>query len=77
MTSTYNDYITHGHIKTDSGYTFGGYSGSNTVNKKFIIKVTKTHIKRDSGYTFGGNSGSNNFNRKFIVKVTKVLLLSL
>jgi hypothetical protein len=40
MTGTYNSNITHGHISTSSGYTFGGYSGSNTVNRKFIVKVS-------------------------------------
>jgi hypothetical protein len=39
MTGTYNGEIIHGHIKTNSGYTFGGYSGSNTVNRKYIVKV--------------------------------------
>ena len=39
MTMTYNDPIKHGHITTDSGYTYGGYSGSQTVNKRFIVKI--------------------------------------
>ena len=39
MTGTYNGNIQHGHIATDSGYTYGGYSGSQTVNKRFIVKI--------------------------------------
>ena len=31
--------IKHGHLKTDKGWTFGGYSGSQTVHQKFIVKV--------------------------------------
>lgn len=39
MTMTYDSDIKHGHIATDSGYTYGGYSGSQTVNHKFLVKV--------------------------------------
>ena len=39
MTGTYNGAIVHGHIKTNSGHTFGGYSGSNTVHQRYIVKV--------------------------------------
>lgn len=39
MTGTYNGAIKHGHIKTDKSWTFGGYSGSMTVNKRFIVKI--------------------------------------
>ena len=34
MTGTYNGDIKHGHIATDSGWTYGGYSGSQTVHQK-------------------------------------------
>jgi hypothetical protein len=34
MTMTYDTDIKHGHIATDSGYTYGGYSGSQTVHNK-------------------------------------------
>ena len=34
MTMTYDSDIKHGHIATESGYTYGGYSGSQTVNHK-------------------------------------------
>merc|ERR1719357_1766110 len=39
MTGTYNGDIKHGHIKTDSGWTFGGYSGSQTVHQNFIVRI--------------------------------------
>ena len=39
MTMTYNEPINHGHIATDSGYTYGGYSGSQTVNRRFLVKI--------------------------------------
>ena len=35
MTMTYANDIKHGHISTDSGYTYGGYCGSQTVNQRF------------------------------------------
>ena len=35
MTSTYDREITHGHIKTNTGWTFGGYSGSQTVHERW------------------------------------------
>ena len=34
MTMTYDNDIKHGHINTDSGYTYGGYSGSQTVHQR-------------------------------------------
>jgi len=39
MTMTYNDETKHGHLGTDSGWTYGGYSGSYTVNQRFLIKI--------------------------------------
>ena len=39
MTGTYNGDIKYGHIKTNTGWTFGGYSGSQTVNERYIIKI--------------------------------------
>ena len=38
MTMTYSSEIKHGHIATDSGFTYGGYSGSFSVNQRYIIK---------------------------------------
>ena len=35
MTGTYNGDIKHGHIATDSGWTYGGYSASQTVHQKY------------------------------------------
>jgi len=39
MTGTYDGETKHGHIKTGSGWTFGGYSCSQTVHQRFIIKI--------------------------------------
>ena len=36
MTMTYDAEIKHGHIKTNTGWTLGGYSGSQTVNEKYV-----------------------------------------
>ena len=35
MTMTYDNEIKYGKINTDSGYTYGGYSASQTVNKRY------------------------------------------
>ena len=35
MTMTYDNDIKHGHINTDSGYTYGGYSASQTVHQRY------------------------------------------
>ena len=37
MTGTYNGDIKHGHIATDSGWTYGGYSASQTVHQKYSV----------------------------------------
>ena len=34
MTMTYDNETKHGHIKTNTGWTFGGYSGSQTVHER-------------------------------------------
>jgi len=39
MTMTYDADTKHGHIATDSGWTYGGYSGSYTVNQRFLVKI--------------------------------------
>jgi len=39
FSGTYNGNIKHGHIKTDVGWTLGGYSGSQTVHQRFIVKI--------------------------------------
>ncbi len=44
FTMTYNTKIRHGHIATDSGYTYGGYSKSITVAEKYIIKVLLSQL---------------------------------
>jgi len=39
MTMTYDAETKHGHIKTNTGWTLGGYSGSHTVNERFIVTI--------------------------------------
>merc|ERR1712059_222923 len=41
MTGTYNGDTKFGNIATDKSWTFGGYSGSLTVNKRFIVKIPR------------------------------------
>ena len=41
MTNTYGGEIKHGHIKTNTGWTFGGYSGSQTVHQRYEKKANK------------------------------------
>ncbi len=36
---TYNHQINYGSVKTDTGYTLGGYSTSYTVPENFALKV--------------------------------------
>ena len=38
-TMTYNHFTKHGLIKTDTGITYGGYSGKISVHSRFAIKV--------------------------------------
>ena len=38
MTMTYSSVIQHGHIATDTGFTYGGYSGSITVHERYVIR---------------------------------------
>jgi D-arabinose 1-dehydrogenase-like Zn-dependent alcohol dehydrogenase len=39
FTMTYNSDTKHGRIKTDVGFTYGGYSGNITVHRRFVVKV--------------------------------------
>ena len=41
VSQTYNSDIVHGHIKTGTGFTQGGYCGSMTAHRRFIVKVPK------------------------------------
>jgi uncharacterized zinc-type alcohol dehydrogenase-like protein len=52
MTGTYDAQIKHGHLKTDKGWTFGGYSGSQTVHQKFIVKVPAGYPLEAAGPIF-------------------------
>lgn len=52
MTGTYQGVIKHGLIKTEHGYTHGGYSGSYTANKQFIIKIPVGYPMEAAGPIF-------------------------
>ena len=44
--------IKHGHIKTGSGWTFGGYSCSQTVHQRFIVKIPEGFPLEAAGPVF-------------------------
>jgi len=52
MTMTYNSDLKHGHIATDKTWTFGGYSGSITVNQRFIVKIPTGYPLEAAGPVF-------------------------
>jgi len=52
MTMTYAYPTKHGHIKTNTGYTLGGYSGSQTVNQRFIVKIPDDYPLEAAGPLF-------------------------
>jgi len=52
MTMTYNGDIKHGHIATNTGYTFGGYSGSMTVNERYVVRIPKSYPLAAAGPIF-------------------------
>jgi len=52
MTMTYDENIKHGHIKTGSGWTFGGYSCSQTVHQRFIVKIPEGFPLEAAGPVF-------------------------
>ena len=52
MTGTYDGQIKHGHIATDKGWTFGGYSASQTVHQRFIVKVPEGFPLEAAGPVF-------------------------
>ena len=52
-TMTYNaDCAKHGRISTDSGYTYGGYSGRISIHKSFIIRIPKDYPLECAGPVF-------------------------
>merc|ERR1712126_361167 len=52
MTSTYDRETNHGHIKTNTGWTFGGYSGSQTVHERYIVKIPDGYPLEAAGPVF-------------------------
>merc|ERR1711953_922751 len=52
MTGTYDGQIKYGHVKTDKGWTFGGYSASQTLHQRFIVKVPAGYPLEAAGPIF-------------------------
>merc|ERR1711973_620451 len=52
MTMTYNYETVHGHIKSNSGYSFGGYSNSQTVNQRYLVKIPASYPLEAAGPIF-------------------------
>ena len=52
MTITTDSKIKHGHIKTNSGFTFGGFSGSQTVNQRYLIRIPNEYPLELAGPVF-------------------------
>jgi len=52
MTGTYNGKTVHGHLSTNSGYTFGGYSGSYTLHQDYVIKIPSSYPLESAGPVF-------------------------
>merc|ERR1711990_826671 len=49
---TYNYDTVHGHIKTGSGFTQGGYCRSMTVHRRYLVKVPKGYPLEKAGPIF-------------------------
>merc|ERR1719481_2177926 len=49
VTMTYNNDTVHGHIKTGTGFTQGGYSGSMTIHRRYVVKVPKGYPLEKTG----------------------------
>lgn len=52
MTMTYDNELKHGHIQTDSGYTYGGYSASQTVNQRYLVRIPSGYPLEAAGPIF-------------------------
>jgi hypothetical protein len=48
FTMTYNSDTKHGRVKTDAGFTYGGYSGTTTLHRRFVVKVPVQHQQNPS-----------------------------
>jgi len=52
MTMTYASDVQHGHINTDTGFTYGGYSGSIAVHRRYIVKIPDGYPLEAAGPVF-------------------------
>ena len=46
---TYNGETSHGNVATNTGWTFGGYSGRYTVPERFIVKIPDDYPLENAG----------------------------
>ena len=49
---TYNSATIHGHIKTDHGYSLGGYSKKLTVHQRYVILIPQDYPLEAAGPIF-------------------------
>ena len=52
FTMTYDTEIKHGHISTDTNYTFGGYSTKITLHRKYIARIPEGYPLEAAGPVF-------------------------
>ena len=50
--ATYNGLLRYGGVRTDSGWTYGGYTGRHTVPERFVIKVPDGFPLESAGPVF-------------------------
>ena len=52
FTFTYDAAIKHGHLATESGYTYGGYTASHTLQESYLIKIPDAYPLEKAGPVF-------------------------
>lgn len=52
FTNAFNYPLVHGGLKTNTGYSFGGYCESMTVNKRYIVKIPDNYPMEAAGPIF-------------------------
>jgi len=52
FTMTYDNPLAHGHIATDSDYSYGGYSSSYTVHQRYIVGIPEGYPLEAAGPLF-------------------------
>jgi len=52
FTMTYDSPVEHGHMQTDSGYSYGGYCDSFTANQRYIVDIPPAYPLEAAGPLF-------------------------